>query len=121
MRVNYVIISVSDMKRSVSFYRDVVGLSLKFETPEWTEFATEGATWALHKTDVLNSDDKNHRLEPAGQCRPGLSVPNLDDFHKRMVEKNVKCVQEPKEVFGARVAQYSDPDGLTFSVGEERN
>jgi len=49
MRVNYVIIFVSDMKRSVSFYRDVVGLSLKFETPEWTEFATEGATWLSTK------------------------------------------------------------------------
>jgi hypothetical protein len=37
-----------------------------------------------------------------------------------MVEKSVRCIQEPKEVFGARVAQYADPDGLTISVGEER-
>ncbi len=121
MRVNYVIIFVSDMKRSVSFYRDVVGLPLKFETPEWTEFATEGATWALHKTDVSNPDDRNPGMESAGQCRPGFSVPNLDGFHKKMVEKKVKCVQEPREVFGARIAQYKDPDGLTIGVGEERH
>ena len=31
MRINYVIIFVSDMKRSVAFYRDVLGLHLKFE------------------------------------------------------------------------------------------
>jgi hypothetical protein len=37
-----------------------------------------------------------------------------------MVEKDVPCVQEPKEVFGARLAQYSDPDGLVISVGEEK-
>lgn len=37
-----------------------------------------------------------------------------------MVEKNVPCVQEPKEIFGARIAQYLDPDGLAISVGEER-
>jgi len=47
-------------------------------------------------------------------------VPNLDEFHKRMGEKNVRCIQEPKEVFGARLAQYLDPDGLAISVGEER-
>ena len=49
-----------------------------------------------------------------------LSVANLAEFHKRMVEHKVPCVQEPKDVFGARVAQYLDPDGLVISVGEER-
>ena len=37
-----------------------------------------------------------------------------------MIAHAVPCVQEPTEVFGARVAQYADPDGLVFSVGEER-
>jgi predicted enzyme related to lactoylglutathione lyase len=57
---------------------------------------------------------------PPGGCRPGLSVPDLDAFHKKMVEENVRCVQEPKEMFGARLAQYVDPDGLAFSVGEAK-
>ena len=39
------------MKRSVSFYRDVIGLPLKFESPGWTEFATDGATLALHASE----------------------------------------------------------------------
>ncbi len=121
MRVSYTIIFVSDMARSVSFYRDVLGLPLKFESPGWTEFATEGATLALHKSDGSNPDDDNTHLEPAGRCRAGLQVPNLEEFHKRMVEKNVPCTQEPTEVFGARVAQYVDPDGLVFSVGEEEH
>ena len=42
------LVFVCDMKRSVSFYRDVLGLPPKFESPGWTEFATEGATLALH-------------------------------------------------------------------------
>ncbi|HYO48196.1 MAG TPA: hypothetical protein VEY33_16095 [Gemmatimonadota bacterium] len=61
-----------------------------------------------------------HRSEAPGSCRPGLRVPNLDEFHARMVAGNVPCIQEPTEVFGARVAQYLDPDGLAISVGEER-
>ncbi|MFQ5637869.1 MAG: VOC family protein [bacterium] len=120
MRVNYVIVFVSDMARSVSFYRDVLGLPLKFESPGWTEFATEGATWALHKSDAPNPDVDNTQLEPAGRCRPGFQVPNLAEFHKRMVEKNVPCTQQPTEIFGAKVAQYLDPDGLVFGVGEEQ-
>src|SRR5262249_13765063 len=120
VRVNYAIVFVSDMKRSVSFYRDVLGLPLKFESPGWTEFATDGATLALHASAVSNPAVDDPRQLPAGRCRPGLSVPDLDEFHKRMVARNVPCLQEPKDVFGARVAQYADPDGLVISVGEER-
>jgi lactoylglutathione lyase len=120
MRVTYAIVFVSDMKRSVSFYRDVLGLPLRFESPGWTEFATDGATLALHASAIANSAEDDPKQVPAGRCHPGLGVPDLDEFHERMVARNVPCVQEPREVFGARVAQYVDPDGLAISVGEER-
>ena len=120
MRVNYAIVFVSDMKRAVSFYRDVLGLPLRFESPGWTEFVTDGATLALHASEGSSPASDDPLKAPAGRCRPGLRVPDLDGFHKRMVEMGVPCLQEPKEVFGARVAQYIDPDGLVISVGEER-
>ncbi len=120
VRVNYAIVFVSDMQRSVSFYRDVLGLPVRFESPGWTEFATDGATLALHLSQRPMTESDDARGEPAGRCRPGLRVPNLDEFHRRMVDRNVPCLQEPKEMFGARIAQYVDPDGLAISVGEER-
>lgn len=119
MRLNYCIIFVSDMDRSVSFYRDVFGMPLKFASPEWTEFATEGATVALHASENKDSEDADLQETRAGLCRPGLSVANLDEFHQRMINNDVLCIQEPKETFGARIAQYADPDGLTISVSEE--
>jgi lactoylglutathione lyase len=119
MRLNYAIVFVSDMKRSVSFYRDVLGLPLRFESPQWTEFATDGATVALHAGEGPGSERDGSQKAAAGRCRPGLSVANLDEFHRRMVETNVPCVQPPKETFGVRIAQYVDPDGLVISVAEE--
>lgn len=117
MRVSYAIVFVSDMKASLSFYRDVMGLPLKFETTHWSEFATEGATLALHLSDGTPTEAPPG-LEPAGRCRPGLSVPDLAEFHGRMVERGVPCVQEPKPVFGVPIAQYTDPDGLVVSVSQ---
>ena len=118
MRVSYATVFVSDMKRSVSFYRDVMGIPLRFESPAWTEFETEGATLALHAADHPSSDDHSPEKEPAGRCRPGFRVPNLGEFHKKMVEKKVPCIQEPKDIFGVRIALYVDPDGLAISVAE---
>ena len=119
MRVSSAIVFVSDMKRSVAFYRDVIGLPLRFDSPEWSEFATDGATFALHRSE-RSADPDDDRDQRAGSCRPGLAVRDLDAFHLRMVEHNVVCTQQPKDLFGARIAQYLDPDGLTVSVSEDR-
>jgi len=119
MKVSYAIVFVSDMKRSIAFYRDVIGLTLRFESPGWTEFATEGATLALHAVKAMGPQTAVGP-ETAGHCRPGLSVSDLDAFHKRMMENKVPCVQEPTMTFGVQIAQYADPDGLAISVSQSR-
>ena len=121
MHVNYAIVLVGDMQRSITFYRDVIGLPMRFETLHWTEFATEGATLALHLSSEPGDPNDVAGHERAGNCRPGLGVPNLDEFHRRVVAEGVMCLQEPRDVFGSRVATYLDPDGLPISVGENRN
>jgi catechol 2,3-dioxygenase-like lactoylglutathione lyase family enzyme len=119
VRVSYAIVFVSDMARSVAFYRETLGLPLGFQSTHWTEFATEGATLALHRAEPPSGGAG--AVDPAaGHCRPGLSVPDLNAFHARMIEIGVPCLQPPKEVFGALIAQYQDPDGLTISVGETK-
>ena len=121
MRLNYAIVFVSDMQRGIAFYRDVLGLPLRFESPAWSEFATDGATLALHITENPNPHRDDPERMPPGRCRPGLSVPNLAEFHRRMVENRVQCTQEPKEVFCARIAaRYVDPSGPAISVAEEQ-
>ena len=106
-KVDYTIVFVSDMKRSVEFYRDVLGLPLQFETPHWTEFATEGTTLALHPAERT----------PAGSCQPGFLVEDIHAVHQDLHTRAVKCVQPPKqEDFGGFLAIYADPDGLVFSL-----
>ena len=48
MKLNYVIEFVADMDRAVKFYRDVLGLSLKFQSPGWSEFSTGETSLGLH-------------------------------------------------------------------------
>ncbi len=116
-KIDYTIIFVSDMKRSVEFYRDVLGLPLKFESADWTEFATEGTTLALHgkaKPAERSAGD----YTPAGTAHPGFQVDDIDAFHEKMLGKGVRCAQAPKmEEFG-KLAVYADPDGLPISVWE---
>jgi len=43
--VSYAIVFVSDMKKSVAFYRDEIGLPLRFESPHWTESLRKARRW----------------------------------------------------------------------------
>jgi lactoylglutathione lyase len=119
VRIDYAIVFVSDMPAATGFFRDVMGLPLRFETPEWTEFATEGSTLALHATDVA-ALPPTEGSTPAGSCRTGFSVPDLRAFHERMQEHGVACLQEPTELHGTLLAQYTGPDGVVLGVSEMR-
>ena len=46
-RLGYAILFVSDLDRAIGFYRDVIGVPLRFRADAYAEFATEGAKFAL--------------------------------------------------------------------------
>jgi lactoylglutathione lyase len=115
--LSYTIVFVSDMKRSVVFYRDIVGLPLKFDSPHWSEFDTGATTLALHQS-ALSTPAPAGNPSPPGACSPGIRVDDLDAFHAAVAAKGVRCIAPPtKQDFG-RLAAYADPDGLAISVAE---
>lgn len=117
-KLSYAIVFVSEMDRSVAFYRDILGFPLTHQSHKWTEFAANGVTLALHLADV--ADHKHtHATTPAGHCQLGLTVSNLDEFHAELVAKGVTCQQPPEEEHFGKLAVYAGPDGMLFSVAEE--
>ncbi len=120
--LGHAIIFVSDMDRSVRFYRDVLGFALRFDSPEWTEFETGGTTLALHITPRAADVTEPVTSSPPGRCQFGISVDDLEAFHDGLVQRDVPCLQPPRvETHGVKLAKYADPDGLPFSVSERRN
>ena len=45
----YFMVPVDDMDRAMGFYRDVLGLTQQFASPDWTELTWRDATIALHR------------------------------------------------------------------------
>ena len=68
MELKYVIKFVADMDRTVKFYRDVLGLPLKFQSPGWSEFVTGETILALHPASQKNL---------AEAVELGFNVPDL--------------------------------------------
>ena len=58
MKLTYVIKFVANMDAAVEFYRDTLGLPLKFQSPGWSEFATGDTALALHPASDKNPPGK---------------------------------------------------------------
>ncbi len=109
--LRYAIQFVADMDKAVRFYRDVLGLRVKFESPAWSEFLTGQTTLALHP-----ASDKN----PAGKVELGFTVADVEAFYRDMSAKGVLFSMPPKKQdFGGVLAQFVDSEGTHCSVGTE--
>jgi lactoylglutathione lyase len=109
-RLSYAIKFVDDMDRAVQFYRDVLGLPLKFQSPGWSEFVTGETTLALHPASQKN---------PPGTVALGFTTANLQQFYQQMTQKGVQFSMPPtKQDFGGLLAQFLDSESGCCSVGE---
>jgi lactoylglutathione lyase len=120
-KVDYVMVNVSDMRRSVEFYRDTLGIRLKFESPGWSEFETGATTLALHAgTRAASSPAATQSGPVAGTCSLGFSVPDLDSAYTELLSRGARFVMPPTEQpnEGIRLAVCVDPDGLSISFAE---
>ena len=107
MKLNYVIKYVHDMDRAVEFFRDRLGLELRFQSSHWTEFSTGETTLALHAA----SDS-----HPAGSAQIGFGVDDIDSFYSAAKGDGVEFTAEPTETFGHRIAKFKDSEGAECSI-----
>jgi len=106
-KLNYAIKFVADMGAAVKFHRDMLGLPLKFQSPEWSEFATGDVTLALHAA----SPD-----HPAGTVELGYGVPDLKQVYANRAKLDLTFLTEPKPLHGALLATFADSEGARCSI-----
>ena len=115
-KLDYIIIFVSDMQRSTEFYRDLLGLPLKFSSPGWTEFASGSTCIALHPArDAAQSSSQDQ--SPAGQAQLGFQVDDINTVYASLQSQGVRFSMAPKQQpEGGTVAVLHDPDGLGITL-----
>ena len=119
-KVDYVMITVSNMARAVEFYKDKLGIPMKFGSPDWTEFQTGTTTLALHGGGKPRESSRDSNGQFAGTCSIGFNVENLDQTYELLCARGVTFVMPPtaREGEGIKLAVAVDPDGLHVSFGE---
>jgi lactoylglutathione lyase len=118
-QIDYTMIVVSDMQRSVEFYRDKLGIPLKFQTPDWTEFDTGATTLALHGGGVA-SEVQGDQSKIAGTCSIGFNVEDVDKTYADLNGRGIHFIMPPTQREGENIklTVCLDPDGLPVAFAQ---
>ena len=110
--VDFIFYTVSDMKKSVAFYRDVLGLKSIDEPGEtWAEFDTGNMTLAIGKYGPVKT----------GTVQVALAVDNLKKALTHLKAKKVTVIQDLLESTPCFMAVIQDPDGNSIILHERKD
>jgi catechol 2,3-dioxygenase-like lactoylglutathione lyase family enzyme len=118
---------VSDLHKSVEFYRDVVGLEIDWNGEgAYAEFKHEGIRFSMFERKMLPDLLKQDPSFPSGlngSFELALNVgeaPNVDSTFESMVAKGAKVVYAPRnEPWKMRSAVICDPDWNLIEIGSD--
>jgi predicted enzyme related to lactoylglutathione lyase len=108
-KIGAVILLVSDMKRSTKFYRDTLGMKLKKQSKDWTEFSEGGTVLAIHPA-------RKKKIKKNNSMLVGFSVSDFEDVMEGLKKKKAKFYKKPKEEPFGKHAIIQDPDGHLISI-----
>ena len=121
-RISIVTLGVTDLPRSVQFYRDGLGLNLSDEDTESIAFFQTSGTWlALYPRDALAADVG---ISTEGSGFSGVTLAHnvhtrkdVDELLHVAVEAGATLVKPAEDTFwGGYSGYFTDPDGHLWEM-----
>jgi len=105
-----------DLKKLLPFYRDVLGLTVRIDSPGFVVFgAADAPALALGTHSQVrgrNADAARHMV--------GLATDDVDADCKRLKGAGVEFVEDPTDYGTLRIATLKDPEGNLLQLLQPR-
>jgi catechol 2,3-dioxygenase-like lactoylglutathione lyase family enzyme len=114
-KISLVIVYVKDPIASLAFYRDLLGMKVLEESPQWVELDGGGVHLALHPHPSIPAD------RGTATSWVVFQVDDVHGTHQALAKKGATFLCAPKEVCGDEKraglsADLKDPDGNPLSI-----
>jgi lactoylglutathione lyase len=118
-QLGHVILYVTDLATSVSFYRDIVGLDHRFTEAGYAEFGTGETRFAIYeqrRAEWLTGHPV--RPGPAGEIM--IVVDDVDAVAAGLRARGLRMLAEPADrPWGHRTLHIADPDGFVVEFAQQ--
>jgi len=110
-KIGNIMLGVSNMAASLPFYRDLLGMSLQFESPGFAFLDGGGVTLCLSEPLAKANDNV------IGATEIVFSVEDVTQAYTNLREQGVAFQNEPRQVTPTDwAANFKDPDGHSLSI-----
>ena len=119
-RVWYVTVYVFEFEDAVEFYRDRIGLPLRFMDEEfgYASFGTEAMGFAIARVD----QDSEQASLVGRHTGVGLGVPDLAAAYSELRGRGVEFTMSPtRQAWGGLLSMFRDPDGNVLFLDQLRD
>lgn len=111
--ISNVRVFVDDQAASVAFYRDVLGLPLRFQTPDFALFDTGTATLMIEPGGDPDGDDGDLVGRFSGVS---LTAPDIEATYASLVAAGVEFLHPPERQPWGMLTHFKDPSGNVVSA-----
>ena len=120
-RISMITLGVSDLEKSIKFYKEGLGFPRKESPPEIAFFKLNGSWLSLYNRESLAEDAT---VLPAGSGFNGFTLSHnvaseseVDQIIEQAVSVGAILVKPPQKVFwGGYSGYFNDPDGYLLEV-----
>jgi catechol 2,3-dioxygenase-like lactoylglutathione lyase family enzyme len=113
-----VVVPVSDLDRSIEFYRDRVGFALDHNTKNEHMHVAQLTPRGSGCSIVIGNLPSQNQMDPGSMHGLQLVVADMEAARAELVERGVDCdeikVIDPRD--GGTCFGFADPDGNTWAV-----
>ena len=115
-KVDDVFFNVDDMARSVAFYRDKLGLSVKYESPDWVELDAGNVTIALRR---LGSGPEGRPELGVGEgATIVFEVDDIEAARKQLEGQGIRFIGGVFQYGAVKLAAFEDLHGNVLQIYE---
>ena len=123
IRMEGLTLAVSDVKRSVAFYKKTLGLKIEIDSAPHFALVRVGpgaSIGLLAKRHALPKGTKPATKAQHAAIHVELSTDDLDGLYKKLTARGLRFTEKPHDEAWERSAQARDPDGYTIEFAQGR-
>ena len=114
-KIEGITLLVSDLKRSIEFYRDILGLRVNKESENKIEFSRKNST---NTKLIVELDNSKSNQNNKNSVIITFSVSDLNTVYNNLTEKKVNFHKKLSDDASGKNTIILDPDGYLISLTE---
>jgi predicted enzyme related to lactoylglutathione lyase len=114
-KINHILLEVVDLKKSIAFYHDLLGLEIKSQSKDFAMLQSANVGVFLSTTHWDWDEKHPTNARPGWGIYPHFAVADVAAMIERARKAGYRITQEPRKYNWGTEAFVADPDGYVWA------